>query len=42
MGEIISEEVGEDDSEHTLFIASMTIMIGDFAELLKDIISKGE
>jgi recombination associated protein RdgC len=35
----LSEEIGEEDnSEETLFIASMSIMIGDFAELMADLI----
>jgi recombination associated protein RdgC len=42
VGEGVSDEVGDDDSEHTMFVASMSIMVEDFAELITDLISKGE
>lgn len=37
IGELIKEEIGEDEDEHTAYIASMLIMVSDFAQLLKDL-----
>jgi recombination associated protein RdgC len=40
--DLIEDDVGEDVNLVSVYIASMTIMVEDFAELLTDILSKGK
>lgn len=42
IGELIKEEIGEDEDEHTAYIASMLIMVSDFAQLIKDLCENKE
>lgn len=42
IGELIKEELGEDEDEQTAHTASMLIMVSDFAQLLKDLCENKE
>jgi recombination associated protein RdgC len=40
IGELLSEEVGEDESAYTAYVTSMTIMLADFAQLIQDLLKE--
>lgn len=42
IGELVKEEIGEDEDERTAYITSMLIMVADFSQLLKDLCENKE
>lgn len=40
IGELLAEEIGEDESAYTAYVTSMTIMIADFAQIIQDLLKE--
>lgn len=40
IGELLQEEIGEDESEYTAYVTSMLIMIEDFAQIITDLLKE--